>query len=58
MVVLTIGVVAFTASSVLNVSAGHSVFFDDFLYPALNLLAAGLIAVRAYRVTADGWPGL
>ncbi len=52
MVVLAIGVIAFTASSVLNVSAGR-VFFDEFLYPALNLLAAGLIAVRAYRVTAE-----
>ena len=52
MVVLAIGVIAFTASSVLKVSAGR-VFFDEFLYPALNLLAAGLIAVRAYRVTAE-----
>ena len=52
MVVLAIGVIAFTASSVLNVSAGR-VFFDEFLYPALNLLAAALIAVRAYRVTAE-----
>ena len=52
MVVLAIGVIAFTASSVLEVSAGR-VFFDEFLYPALNLLAAGLIAVRAYRVTAE-----
>ena len=58
MAVLAIGVVAFTASSVLDPNAGHSVFFDDFLYPALNLLAAALIAVRAYRVTADGWLGL
>jgi diguanylate cyclase (GGDEF)-like protein len=52
MVVLAIGVIAFTASSILKVSAGR-VFFDEFLYPALNLLAAGLIAVRAYRVTAE-----
>ena len=52
LVVLAIGVIAFTASSVLEVSAGR-VFFDEFLYPALNLLAAGLIAVRAYRVTAE-----
>ena len=36
----------------MTVSAGR-VFFDEFLYPALNLLAAGLIAVRAYRVTAE-----
>ena len=52
MVVLAIGVIAFTASSVLKISAGR-VFFDEFLYPALNLLAAGLIAVRVYRVTAE-----
>jgi diguanylate cyclase (GGDEF)-like protein len=52
MAVLATGVIAFTASSVLNVSAGR-VFFDEFLYPALNLLAAALIAVRAYRVTAE-----
>ncbi|MGA8249805.1 MAG: bifunctional diguanylate cyclase/phosphodiesterase [Mycobacterium sp.] len=52
LVVLAIGVIAFTASSVLKVSAGR-VFFDEFLYPALNLLAAGLIVVRAYRVTAE-----
>jgi len=52
MAVLATGVITFTASSVLNVSAGR-VFFDEFLYPALNLLAAGLIAVRAYRVAAE-----
>ena len=54
LVVLAIGVIAFTASSVLNVSAGR-VFFDEFLYPALNLFAAGLIAVRAYRVATERW---
>src|SRR5262249_10672229 len=42
--VLAIGVMAFTASSVLNPDNGHSVFFAKFLYSALNLLAAGLIA--------------
>ena len=52
LVVLAIGVIAFTASTVLKVSAGR-VFFDEFLYPALNLSAAGLIVVRAYRVTAE-----
>jgi diguanylate cyclase len=51
--VLAIGVIAFTASGILNPNAGHNIFFADFLYPALNLLAAALIAVRAYRVTAD-----
>ncbi len=50
---LAIGVIAFTASSVLNPHAGHNVFFADFLYPALNLSAAALIAVRTYRISAD-----
>jgi diguanylate cyclase (GGDEF)-like protein len=56
MAVLAIGVIAFTTSSVLNLSAGRE-FFDELLYPALNLSAAGLIAVRAYRVAAErlGW---
>jgi diguanylate cyclase (GGDEF)-like protein len=53
MAVLAIGVIAFTAARFVNPNAGHSVFIADFLYPALNLLAAALIAVRAYRVTAD-----
>jgi diguanylate cyclase (GGDEF)-like protein len=51
--VLAIGVIAFTVSSILNPNAGHNIFFADFLYPALNLSAAALIAVRAYRVMAD-----
>ncbi|HEY2503362.1 MAG TPA: diguanylate cyclase [Mycobacterium sp.] len=51
--VLAIGVIAFTASCVFNPHTGHSVFFAKFLYSALNLLAAGLIAVRAYRIAAD-----
>jgi diguanylate cyclase len=51
--VLAIGVIAFTASCAFNPNTGHSVFFSKFLYSALNLLAAGLIAVRAYRIAAD-----
>jgi diguanylate cyclase (GGDEF)-like protein len=53
--VLAIGVIAFTTSSVFYTNAGHSVFFAKFLYSALNLLAAGLIAVRAYRIAGDRW---
>jgi diguanylate cyclase len=53
MAILGAGVIAFTASSVFNADAGHSVFFADFLYPALNLSAAALIAVRAYRIRAE-----
>ncbi len=51
--VLAIGVVAFTASSIFNPNTGHSAFFEKYLYTSLNLLAAGLIAGRAYRVAAD-----
>lgn len=51
--VLTIGVVSFAVTSVLSPNASHSVFFAKSLYSALNLLAAGLIAVRAYRLKAD-----
>ncbi|WP_102416916.1 bifunctional diguanylate cyclase/phosphodiesterase [Mycobacterium sp. 4858] len=50
---LIIGVVSFTVTSVVAPNAGHSVFFAKSLYSALNLLAAGLIAVRAYRLKAD-----
>ncbi|MGA7055499.1 MAG: diguanylate cyclase, partial [Mycobacterium sp.] len=50
---LAIGVAAFTASSFLDPHAGHNVFLADFFYPALNLTAAALIAVRAYRFSAD-----
>jgi diguanylate cyclase len=50
---LTIGVIAFTVSRVFSAYAGHGVFFNKFLYSALNLSAAALIAVRAYRVTAE-----
>src|SRR5580693_4487681 len=50
---LIIGVTAFSASSILTSNAGQSVFFADFLYPALNLSAAALIGIRAYRVSTD-----
>ncbi|HWT47711.1 MAG TPA: bifunctional diguanylate cyclase/phosphodiesterase, partial [Mycobacterium sp.] len=53
MAALAIGVVAFTVISALNPSASHSVLFTKFLYPALNLSAAALIAVRAYRIAAE-----
>jgi diguanylate cyclase len=52
MAVLAIGVIAFTTSSAFNVSAGR-VSVAEILYPALNLLAAALIAVRTYRVAAE-----
>jgi diguanylate cyclase (GGDEF)-like protein len=49
--VLAIGVIAFTVLSVFDVRG--RVFFNEFLYTALNLLAAGLIAVRAWRVASE-----
>ncbi|MEB3981180.1 bifunctional diguanylate cyclase/phosphodiesterase [Mycobacterium sp. 663a-19] len=54
--ILAIGVIAFATTSILNPSAGHSIFSKSS-YAALNLLAAALIAVRAYRIRADrlGW---
>jgi diguanylate cyclase len=53
MAVLGIGVIVFTAWSIFSADAGRGVFFTKFLYSALNLSAAALIAVRAYRVTAE-----
>jgi diguanylate cyclase (GGDEF)-like protein len=53
MVFLTIGVLAFTASSMAGLSANDSTSFTKFFYAALNLLAAGLIILRAYRVATD-----
>lgn len=51
--VLAVGVVCFTAASVAFPDASRGVFFSKFLYSALNVLAAGLIAVRAHRLRAD-----
>ncbi|WP_156690443.1 bifunctional diguanylate cyclase/phosphodiesterase [Mycobacterium sp. Marseille-P9652] len=53
LLLLAIGVVAFTLTSVLHPSASQSVLFSKSLYSALNLLAAAVIAVRAGRVAAD-----
>jgi diguanylate cyclase (GGDEF)-like protein len=50
---LGIGVAVFALTSVLDPGAARNAFFAKFLYPTLNLSAAALIAVRAYRVTAD-----
>ena len=51
--VLALGVVAYTALTVFNEKSGHIGSFGTFLYTALNVLAAALIAVRAYRVPAE-----
>jgi diguanylate cyclase (GGDEF)-like protein len=53
MAALAIGVIVFTVTSVFYPNGAHSVFFTKFLYSALNLSAAALIAVRAYRLRAD-----
>lgn len=51
--VLAIGVIAFAASSVMHPHAGHWIFSATTLYSALTVSAAGLVALRAYRVAAD-----
>jgi diguanylate cyclase len=50
---LLIGLIVFAVSSLRYPHPGQHVFFADFLYPALNLSSAALIAVRAYRVAVD-----
>ena len=49
---LALGVAVFAASTFAHV-AGSEGFFAEVLYPALNLFAAGLIGLRAYRVRAE-----
>ena len=56
--VLALGVVVFTASTLLRDHAGRIVVFDSFLYPALNISAAALVFVRAFRVRTERWPCL
>ena len=53
MAVLTLGVIAYTVLSVFDRTSTRSGSFGHVLYTALNVLAAGLIAVRAYRVAAE-----
>ena len=53
---LAIGVAAFTASSFFDPNAGRNIFLADILYPALNLSAAALIGLRAYRVSVHRLP--
>jgi diguanylate cyclase (GGDEF)-like protein len=50
---LAIGVVAATLSRVVQPNAGYGIFSVTALFATLNLLAAGLIAFRAYRVSVD-----
>ncbi|WP_264060936.1 diguanylate cyclase domain-containing protein [Mycobacterium montefiorense] len=53
MALLVIGVFFFTATSVAGGNAGDNASFAKYLYAGLNLLAAGLIAARAYHFTTD-----
>lgn len=50
---LAIGVLAFTVSRVVQPGVGHGIFSATTLYSALNAGAAGLIALRAWRIPAD-----
>ncbi|OBI58842.1 diguanylate phosphodiesterase [Mycobacterium sp. E796] len=50
---LGIGVATFAVASVVDHDVARNAFFAKCLYPTLNLAAAALIAVRAYRVAAD-----
>ncbi|OBJ49398.1 bifunctional diguanylate cyclase/phosphodiesterase [Mycobacterium sp. 1423905.2] len=50
---VTLGVSAFTVSSVLDDHARYETFFVDILYPILNAAAALLVGLRAARVAAD-----
>lgn len=51
--VLVIGLIVFAASSVVHPDAGHGMLSATTLYSALNVLAAALIGLRAYRVAPD-----
>jgi diguanylate cyclase len=55
---LTIGLAVFAASTVLRTNPGRNVLFDSWLYDALTLSAAVLIAIRGYRVAAERWAWL
>lgn len=50
---LAIGVLAFTVSRVVYPGVGHGISSATTLYSALNAGAAGLIALRAWRIPAD-----
>ncbi|OBA58217.1 diguanylate phosphodiesterase [Mycobacterium sp. 1100029.7] len=50
---LTIGALTFTATSLAHLNSPDSNSFTNFLYAGLNLLAAILIIVRAYRFPTD-----
>ena len=52
---LVIGLIVFAASTVVRESRGEHLFFDDMLYPGMTLLAAAIVAARAWHVTSERW---
>jgi diguanylate cyclase len=58
LVALLIGVVVFTLSTVLRERPGRIVLIDNWLDSTLLLSAAGLVAARSWRVTAERWAWL
>ena len=56
--VLALGVVVFTASTLLRDHAGRNVILDSYLYSALNISAAAFVLFRAFRARAERWPCL
>ena len=56
--VLTLGVLVFTASTLLRDHAGRIVVLDSVLYTALNIAAAAFVFYRAFLVRAERWPCL
>ncbi|MDT5005185.1 MAG: diguanylate cyclase [Mycobacterium sp.] len=56
--VLTLGVLVFTASTLLRDHAGRIVVLDSFLYTALNIGAAAFVFYRAFLVRTERWPCL
>jgi diguanylate cyclase (GGDEF)-like protein len=51
--VLAIGVGVYAVSTVIRENGGPAAFFAEALYPVLNVTAAGLVALRAYRLPAE-----
>jgi diguanylate cyclase (GGDEF)-like protein len=56
--VLLIGVIVFATSTVVRPEPGRIAIFDGWLEVGLELSAAGLVAIRAWRVTEERLPWL
>lgn len=55
LVLLTVAVLAFTATALAGINANDDTPFTQWFYAGLVLVAAGLIVVRTYRISADRW---